>query len=100
MRFGIFVAPSLTEPLLTGSVCLQVFDLADRNMWLRRQIVTVLRQIIKSMFGDIVNKKIVDYMATFTAPLAVAGYLNNIKEVFWPGGSLAAPSPQRDENTK
>ena len=75
---------------------MQVFDLADRNMWLRRQIVTVLRQIIKSMFGDIVNKKIVDYMATFTAPLAVAGYLNNIKEVFWPGGSLAAPSLEGD----
>lgn len=42
----------------------EVFDLADRNIWLRRQMITVLRQIVKTMFGDTVNKKIVDY---FTA---------------------------------
>jgi sorting nexin-13 len=30
----------------------EVFDLKERNQWLRRQIVAVLRQIIKAMFGD------------------------------------------------
>jgi sorting nexin-13 len=29
----------------------EVFDLRERNQWLRRQIVAVLRQIIKAMFG-------------------------------------------------
>ena len=29
----------------------EVFDLRERNQWLRRQIVAVLRQIMKAMFG-------------------------------------------------
>ena len=30
----------------------EVFDLRERNQWLRRQIVAVLRQIIKAMLGE------------------------------------------------
>ena len=30
----------------------EVFDLRERNQWLRRQIVAVLRQILKAMFGE------------------------------------------------
>lgn len=30
----------------------EVFDLREQNQWLRRQIVTVLRQILKAMFGE------------------------------------------------
>ena len=63
----------------------EVFDLKDKNIWLRRQMITVLRQIVKTMFGDTVNKRIVDYFATFTAPEAVAGYLNTVKDHLWPG---------------
>ena len=29
----------------------EVFDLREKNQWLRRQIVAVLRQLIKAMFG-------------------------------------------------
>lgn len=29
----------------------EVFDLQERNQWLRRQIVSVLRQLVKAMFG-------------------------------------------------
>ena len=32
----------------------EVFDLQERNQWLRRQIVAVLRQLIKAMFGRFV----------------------------------------------
>ena len=31
----------------------EVFDLQERNQWLRRQIVAVLRQLIKAMFGKL-----------------------------------------------
>ena len=30
----------------------EVFDLQERNQWLRRQIVSVLRQLVKAMFGN------------------------------------------------
>ena len=36
----------------------EVFDLQERNQWLRRQIVAVLRQLIKAMFG---KKKFDDF---------------------------------------
>ena len=34
----------------------EVFDLKNRNQWLRRRIVAILRQIIKTMFGDSINR--------------------------------------------
>ena len=74
----------------------EVFDLADRNIWLRRQMIIVLRQIVKTMFGDTVNKKIVDYFTSLTSTEAVAGYLNNIKDNLWPGGFPAAEGPARE----
>ena len=70
---------SLTESTVSLVVIFQVFDLADRNIWLRRQMIIVLRQIVKTMFGDTVNKRIVDYFASLTSVDAVSGYLNNIK---------------------
>jgi len=40
----------------------EVFDLRQKNQWLRRQIVAVLQQIMRTIFGDRMNKKIVDYV--------------------------------------
>lgn len=57
----------------------EVFDLKSRNQWLRRRIVTLLRQIIRTMFGDIVNRRIVDYVALMTSPEQVADYLRAFK---------------------
>jgi sorting nexin-13 len=73
----------------------EVFDLKDKNIWLRRQMITVLRQIVKTMLGDTVNRRIVDYFTTLTAPDAVAGYLNTIKDYLWPGGCPPAEPTAR-----
>ena len=34
----------------------EVFDLRNRNQWLRRRIVAILRQFVKTMFGDSINR--------------------------------------------
>jgi hypothetical protein len=34
----------------------EVFDLKNRNQWLRRRIVTILQQIAKTMFGESINR--------------------------------------------
>lgn len=78
----------------------EVFDLKSRNQWLRRRIVTLLRQIIRTMFGDIVNRKIVDYVALMTSPEQVADYLCAFKNAFWPNGMKAEPRQARDEATR
>ncbi|KAL1512447.1 hypothetical protein ABEB36_002038 [Hypothenemus hampei] len=59
----------------------ELFDLKSRNQWLRRRIVTILRQIVRTIFGDIVNRKIVDYVSCITSPKNVAHYLHMFKYV-------------------
>ena len=34
----------------------EVFDLKSKDQWLRRQVATVLRQIIKAAFGSKINR--------------------------------------------
>lgn len=57
----------------------EVFDLKSRNQWLRRKIVVVIRQVIKAMMGDNLNRRILDYVAHLTGPVRVAGYLRNLQ---------------------
>jgi len=78
----------------------EVFDLKSRNQWLRRRIVTLLRQIIRTMFGDIVNRRILDYVSLMTSPDQVADYLRAFKQSFWPNGCKAEPRLPRDEATR
>nr|CAD7261410.1 unnamed protein product [Timema shepardi] len=78
----------------------EVFDLKSRNQWLRRRIVTLLRQIIRTMFGDIVNRRILDYVSLMTSPEQVAEYLRAFKQSFWPNGVRAEPRQSRDDITR
>ncbi|XP_015430920.1 PREDICTED: sorting nexin-13-like isoform X1 [Dufourea novaeangliae] len=78
----------------------EIFDLKMRNQWLRRRIITLLRQIIRTMFGDIVNRRIVEYVSLLTSPAKVAGYLKMFKNSFWPNGVKAEKKPPRDAETK
>ncbi|XP_059091877.1 sorting nexin-13-like [Tigriopus californicus] len=78
----------------------EVFDLRERNQWIRRYIISFLRQVLKAMFGDIVNRRIIEYFAHLTSPSTLSTYLKACKESLWPQGYPAAPRPQRDESTK
>lgn len=40
----------------------EIFDLKHRNQWLRRQIVAALQQLVRAVFGDRMNRKIVEYV--------------------------------------
>lgn len=78
----------------------EVFELKSRNQWLRRRIVTLLRQIVRTMFGDIVNRRIVDYVFVMTSPHQVADYLRSFKHAYWPHGLKAEPKLPRDESIR
>ncbi|KAJ8952481.1 hypothetical protein NQ318_003276 [Aromia moschata] len=62
----------------------EVFDLKSRNQWLRRRIVTLLRQIVRTMF----------------APKNVAHYLYTFKQSFWPNGVRNDKKSERDDDMK
>ncbi|KAF4531112.1 hypothetical protein B566_EDAN011137 [Ephemera danica] len=78
----------------------EVFDLKSRNQWLRRRIINIVRQIVKSMFGDIVNRRILDYVSWLTSPMRVAAYIEFFRDTFWPDGSRAEVENPRTEGDK
>ncbi|XP_065667120.1 sorting nexin-13 isoform X3 [Hydra vulgaris] len=78
----------------------EVFDLKERNQWLRRRIVSILREIIKATFGDRINRKIVDWLDFATNSPQIAEYLKQFRDAYWPGGVLAEATPERDIDTR
>ncbi|XP_077301605.1 sorting nexin-13-like [Arctopsyche grandis] len=61
----------------------EVFELRCRNRWLRRQIAAILRQILTTMFADVLNKKIIDAISSVTSPASIASYLDHFKRVYF-----------------
>ncbi|XP_078454061.1 sorting nexin-13 [Lampetra fluviatilis] len=77
----------------------EVFDLKDRNQWLRRNIKNLLQQFIRATFGDMINRKIVDHVDLMTSPEQVAEYVKRFRDSLWPGGILAETPPPRNLHT-
>ncbi|KAI1902512.1 hypothetical protein AGOR_G00045520 [Albula goreensis] len=78
----------------------EVFDLKERNQWLRRNIKNLLQQLIRATYGDTINRKIVDHVDFMTAPEQVADYVKRFRDSFWPNGILAETPPRRDKNIR
>ncbi|RWS17369.1 sorting nexin-like protein [Dinothrombium tinctorium] len=78
----------------------EVFDLKSKNMWLRRRIVAVVRQIIAATFGDKINRKIVDYVQEITSATAISEYLKAFKNYLWPNGGKMQQRQERSFSTK
>ncbi|OQR76512.1 sorting nexin-13-like [Tropilaelaps mercedesae] len=78
----------------------EVFDLKTRNTWLRRRIIVILRQIVKTTFGDTINRKIVESVEEMTSSDKIAEYIKTVKNALWPNGILAEQGRERDPETK
>ncbi|XP_044285300.1 sorting nexin-13 isoform X4 [Varanus komodoensis] len=74
----------------------EIFDLKERNQWLRRNIKNLLQQLIRAMHGYTINKKIVDHVHWMTSPEQVADAVKRFRDAFWPNGILAEAVPRRD----
>ncbi|XP_066483508.1 sorting nexin-13 isoform X2 [Tiliqua scincoides] len=78
----------------------EVFDLKERNQWLRRNIKNLLQQLIRAMHGYTINKKIVDHVDWMTSPEQVADAVKRFRDTFWPNGILAEAVPRRDHGIR
>ncbi|CAL1282040.1 unnamed protein product [Larinioides sclopetarius] len=78
----------------------EVFNLRNKDLWFRRRIMALLRQIIKTMQGGAINRKIRDYVQGMTSASQIAEWLKLLSQSIWPDGKLAAETPERDYNTK
>ena len=57
----------------------EVFDLQNGNQWARKRIFPMLRELLRAMYGDVFNRKIVDSVAALTSSEQVAEYIKVIK---------------------
>ncbi|XP_011513531.1 sorting nexin-13 isoform X1 [Homo sapiens] len=78
----------------------EVFDLKERNQWLRRNIKNLLQQLIRATYGDTINRKIVDHVDWMTSPEQVADSVKRFRDAFWPNGILAEAVPCRDKSIR
>lgn len=78
----------------------EVFDLKERNQWLRRNIKNLLQQLIRATYGDTINRKIVDHVDLMTSPEQVADYVKKFRDSYWPNGILAETPPRRDKSIR
>ncbi|CAL8294140.1 unnamed protein product [Merluccius merluccius] len=78
----------------------EVFDLKEKNQWLRRNIKNLLQQLIRATYGDTINRKIVDHVDFMTSPEQVADYVKKFRDSYWPNGILAETPPTRDRGIR
>ena len=60
----------------------------------------ILRQIVKTTFGDTINRRIVESVAELTSSEQIAEYVKTLKNALWPNGILAEQGAERDAKTK
>eukprot|EP00039_Didymoeca_costata_P015120 m.252826 g.252826 ORF g.252826 m.252826 type:complete len:245 (+) comp16157_c2_seq1:121-855(+) len=77
----------------------EIFELRG-NRWLRRGVVTVLKNLMRGFFGDNINRKVTDAINSSFSPVQVAAYAHQFKEAWWPDGNLAPEVPPRSEDCK
>lgn len=78
----------------------EVFDLKSKNLWLRRRIIAVVRQLIHATSGDAINKRIVDKVEELTSPTSIASYIQSFKMTIWPMTTNTNQSNERSHSTK
>ncbi len=79
-----------TEPIC--DLFTEVFELHEKNNWLRRQAIVILLQ---QLFGSTVERKIRETFITALAPPSLTNYVATFKASLWPKGVLKQPTPPR-----
>lgn len=78
----------------------EVFDLKSKNLWLRRRIIAVVRQLIHATSGDAINKRIVEKVEELTSPGSIASYIRSFKMTIWPLNKVNGEPNERNHSTK
>lgn len=78
----------------------EVFDLKSKNLWLRRRIIAVVRQLIHATSGDAINKRIVDKVEELTSPVSIASYIRLFRKSLLPSMKINTESHERSHSTK
>lgn len=104
MQNGAFYDSEMNEniPLRIAMTLIdEVFDLKSTSQfWLRSQVITILKGTMKAVYGDKINKMIVEYVDELTSMKEMAKALCALKNALWPGGLTREPASARDDRNK
>ena len=79
-----------TEPIC--DLFTELFELHEKNNWLRRQAIVILLQ---QLFGSTVERKIRETFSIALSPPSITSYVTAFKASLWPNGVLKEPTPPR-----
>ncbi|ORZ24542.1 PXA domain-domain-containing protein [Absidia repens] len=79
-----------TELLIetTFALIVEIFDLttANNKAWMRRSLLNLLREIVRRSYTELVAKQYNDYMQAYLSPNALVGWMELVRDTFWPNG--------------
>ncbi len=78
----------------------EIFDLKEKNQWLRQSLMAIVKSIMKNFRGDSMNRKIKEQIADYLSEEYVARYLKNFRKRTWPKGTLADKAIEQSSSAK
>ncbi|EPQ26901.1 uncharacterized protein PFL1_05536 [Pseudozyma flocculosa PF-1] len=84
-----------TEPIC--DLFVEIFELKEKNNWLRRQAIVILLQ---QLFGSTIERKVRDVVANALKPDPLVAYVGALRNGMWPNGELKPPSTPRSTEEK
>lgn len=64
----------------------EIFSLQRKTQLIRRGTLTILRNIVQTFFGDIMNRRIVEKAKNLISAKQIATYAGILRDVLWPNG--------------
>ena len=78
----------------------EVFDLKEKNQWLRQSLMSIVKSFVKNFKGDSMNRKIKDQIAELMGEEYIARYLKNFRKRLWPKGYMIENAIERPKCDK
>lgn len=78
----------------------EIFDLKEKNQWLRQSLIAIIKGFLKNFKGDSMNRKIKEYIADYISEESIARYLKRIRKRIWPKGLLADAQMPRSKSDR
>ncbi|KAJ1918441.1 tRNA (guanine-N(7)-)-methyltransferase (tRNA(m7G46)-methyltransferase) [Mycoemilia scoparia] len=83
---------NLSEPLC--DLFIEIFELKDKNNWLRRQAINIL---LRHIFGGAMERRVKDIVTSLVSESQLANHLTEVTNIFWPHQQkFTAPVPRTD----
>ncbi|KAI9184067.1 tRNA (guanine-N(7)-)-methyltransferase (tRNA(m7G46)-methyltransferase) [Blastocladiella emersonii ATCC 22665] len=78
---------------------IEVFDLKEKNNWLRRQAILI---VLQQLLGETIDRRLGTAVAYLSSPAMVAGYVSSLDALLWPGGKWNTewPAPTAAERER